>query len=279
MRKWFLAISLCAILTLAACGSSGDYAYVPYSSSEYQGLSLQEVLGEFESAGFTNVTTDELSALSESAAGTVGGITVDGSHLFTGGSRYDPDAPVVISYYVVYDHTGDAAEDEAAEPEETADDGELSAEAQATRAEALAVNDQFRYIRAVSEEAYYTFLASVKSNEFTAEVDAYNAASSLNDQLMGYYSQLLDIGTSADLEYYDDYRLAMYGYISDMIEVAKNSMQYFDDGQTSTLSAFQQSVASVESSYDECYLMQDMFLSSAGFSYDEIDEMLGNLEE
>jgi hypothetical protein len=56
-------------------------------------------------------------------------------------------------------------------------------------------------------------------------------------------------------------------------------MQYFDDGQTSTLSAFQQSVASVESSYDECYLMQDMFLSSAGFSYDEIDEMLGNLEE
>lgn len=159
-------------------------------------------------------------------------------------------------------------------PESTVYDSDM----EASRECAAAVDAQFMSYRASAAELYYTYLASVKSNSFNSELEAYNAAKELKAQLQECLIDVISVECACELELFDDYRLSNMMYVSSMIEVADKSMQYFDDGLTSTLSEFQEAVSSVETAYLECYSIQDQFLYSAGFSFDEIDEMLGNLE-
>ena len=159
-------------------------------------------------------------------------------------------------------------------PESAADDSAM----EASRECAAAVDAQFMSYRASAAELYYTYLASVKSSSFNSELEAYNAAKELKSQLQECLTDVISVECACELELFDDYRLSNMMYVSSMIDVADKSMQYFDDGLTSTLSEFQEAVSSVETAYLECYSIQDQFLYSAGFSFDEIDEMLGNLE-
>lgn len=267
-----LFLSLVLLLSaLSACGGADGRARAPFGSGDYQGEPLEDIVSQLESAGFTNVDTKSMLTYSESEDGTVGTVTIDGSSLFRSGNAYSVDAAVVVSYYAMMEP--DELEATAtAEPDN-------SDSVEDTKAAALAIDQQFIGICSLMEASYYKFLSDVKSNSFDTELEAYEAADSLKTELLGYYSQLLDVESEADLEYFDDFRLALYTYASGMITVAEKSMEYFDDGLTSTLSEFQDAVALVPEYYDACYMLQDNFLNAAGFTFDEIDEMLGNLEE
>lgn len=104
MRKIVLFLLLCSALFLTSCGS-GDSVSVPFSSNEYQGQPLDVVLDQLSDAGFTNVSTDEISTLSESEVGTVGSIIIDGNYSFFKGYSYKPDVPVTVSYHVLLELT------------------------------------------------------------------------------------------------------------------------------------------------------------------------------
>lgn len=100
MRKIIAVFSLCLVFCLTSCGSS-DSVFIPFSSNEYQGQPLDVVLDQLADAGFTNVSTSEISTLSESEAGTVGSIVIDGNHSFFKGYAYKPDVSVTVSYRVL----------------------------------------------------------------------------------------------------------------------------------------------------------------------------------
>lgn len=88
---------LCAALT--GCGGGEDKVDAPFASNEYQGRSYQEVVEELETAGFENIQIKTMMTYSESKAGTVGGVTIDGDHSFFEWTAYDPTVPVIVSYY------------------------------------------------------------------------------------------------------------------------------------------------------------------------------------
>lgn len=117
-RRIALFLSL-FLLSLSACGGSDDgSARVPFSSSEYQGEYLENVVAELKASGFSNIETKPLLSYSEHKDGTVGTITVDGDYLFRELDRYDADVPVVISYYKL-EEPETPVEDDISEPDNT----------------------------------------------------------------------------------------------------------------------------------------------------------------
>lgn len=117
MVVFFLSLFL---LSLAACGESDDKsALMPFSSSDYQGEYLENIVAELEAAGFSNIETEPLLSYSEHKDGTVGTITVNGDHLFGELDKYAADVPVIISYYELKEQEA-PTEDNTTEPDDVA---------------------------------------------------------------------------------------------------------------------------------------------------------------
>lgn len=97
MRKVILLFSLCFAFFLTSC-SSDKTARAPFSSNEYQGQKVDSILDQLEEAGFTNVTTDEISTTSENDDGKVFSVVIDGNYSFFKSYAYNPDVPVTVAY-------------------------------------------------------------------------------------------------------------------------------------------------------------------------------------
>lgn len=80
-------------------GCKDDRPRLPFSHTEFQGRSYQEIVAELEAAGFENIELDTMLTYAENKAGTVGKMTIDGDNLFRKMNSYDPAVPIVVSYY------------------------------------------------------------------------------------------------------------------------------------------------------------------------------------
>lgn len=99
-----LAASIATLILLSACGSKNDdpQITVPKSSDEYTGKNYEVVLGELDTAGFTNIETEVLDDLILgfiTKDGEVESVSIDGNTTFSKGTRFMPDAAVIITYH------------------------------------------------------------------------------------------------------------------------------------------------------------------------------------
>lgn len=80
----------------------GDKVKVPSGISGYESKSYSAIEAMFVSAGFTNVRCVPLNDLTMGLLkkpGMVQSITIRGKEITSGGKKFSPDAPVVISYH------------------------------------------------------------------------------------------------------------------------------------------------------------------------------------
>ena len=139
---------------------------------------------------------------------------------------------------------------------------------------AIALDAEIYAVCIKAEQDYKDFLALV-STEGTSNLDAYNAAKTLKDNLTDYnYRQLSEI-TGSTLDEFSQYKQNANLYIYVMSEVADAAMTYLDDAKTSNLSAYQTAAENV-SNYSLALVASRMtFLSASGLSDDEIYSAMG----
>lgn len=92
---------LLAALLLSSCSSIENPAKPPHSSSAYPGMSYDDVLAELQDAGFSNIQTTDVPLKSESQAGTVKSVTIDGDTSYSTGNVWESTVPVEIVRYVL----------------------------------------------------------------------------------------------------------------------------------------------------------------------------------
>lgn len=152
------AIMLCTLLT--GCVQIENPAKVPFSNSEYQGRYYQDVITDLQDAGFSNIETDTMLTYSESKAGTVGTITIDGDNLFRKDDIYEYDVTVVVSYYEMSEN----------KPQET------SAPQTTTTSEAVTIDPKEYTADAGSIEQLAKDVFGFNYDELTVEYDDFDEA-------------------------------------------------------------------------------------------------------
>lgn len=91
-----MAIALCVIL--GGC-STKTRVKIPLGSNDYKDMAYNEVMEEFEKAGFINIASEEKESTIKANDGKVFSITVDDKTTFSQGKAMEEDVPVKISYY------------------------------------------------------------------------------------------------------------------------------------------------------------------------------------
>lgn len=168
-------------------------------------------------------------------------------------------------------------EGESQEPAETS--GNEPAESgpeisEADKEAAIALDAEIYAICIKAEQDYKDFLALV-STEGTSNLDAYNAAKTLKENLTDYnYRQLSKIEGS-DLDEFDEYKQNANLYIFVMSEAADAAMKYLDDAKTSNLSAYQEATENVSNYSLPLVASRMTFLSASGLSDDEVYSAMG----
>lgn len=104
-----LGVTITALLLLSACGSKNDgpEIAIPKSSDEYAGKNYEIVLDELGTAGFTNIETEVLDDLIFgfiTKDGDVESVSIDGNKTFSKGTKFMPDATVVVTYHTFPDN-------------------------------------------------------------------------------------------------------------------------------------------------------------------------------
>lgn len=121
-----------------------------------------------------------------------------------------------------------------------------------------------------SAEADYNKFLEIMSSGNSSDLDMYNTAKTLKENLQYYnYTQLSNL----DGEGIDNYKDSASLYIFVMSEVADKTMKYIDDPSTSKLSDLQSYMGNVSSYTLDVVSEKFAFLSDAGFTADEIAEM------
>ena len=145
---------------------------------------------------------------------------------------------------------------------------------EADKEAAIALDAEIYAICIKAEQDYKDFLALV-STEGTSNLDAYNAAKTLKENLTDYnYRQLSKI-TGSDLDEFDEYKQNANLYIFVMSEVADAAMKYLDDAKTSNLSAYQEATENVSNYSLPLVASRMTFLSASGLSDDEVYSAMG----
>lgn len=104
IRKMTFALSLVLLLiSFVACGSvpEGEIR-VPDSADELEGENYEDVVTRFQTAGFTNITTEPIEDLIFgwlTSDGEVEEVSINGRTSFGASASFAPDAKVVIRYH------------------------------------------------------------------------------------------------------------------------------------------------------------------------------------
>ena len=140
MKRYVVAIAVTLAL-LACCGCGGSSAedsgiQPPMSASAVVGKNYQDVVTQFEKAGFTAVETEGLGDLVVGflhGEGEVEEVSIDGDTSYKADARFEADAKVVIRYHSYPGQTGaDAASSGNAEEEPSASKSQPPAESSST---------------------------------------------------------------------------------------------------------------------------------------------------
>ena len=124
-----------------------------------------------------------------------------------------------------------------------------------------------------AEQDYNAFV-SLLSTEGTTNLDAYNAAKTLKNNLTDYnYRQLSGIKGNG-LDEFEDYKENTSLYIFMMSETADAAMTYLDDSKTSNLSKYQETAENVSTYALSVVTSRIAFLSASGFSDEELGALL-----
>lgn len=105
IKRSILAFSLSLFLvTINGCGDgkTDERIKMPSSSEEFEGINYEDAVTKLQKAGFTNVETKTLDDLVTgwlTKDGEVERVSVDGDTDFSEGSKYLPDAKVVVTYH------------------------------------------------------------------------------------------------------------------------------------------------------------------------------------
>lgn len=97
----FLAAVLC--FTATGCRKYENPARMPFSSAQWQGRTYSELMEDLKNAGFVNIHESTRMTADQGLLGKVAGLTVDGDLSFAKGKRYESDAPINMTYYVIND--------------------------------------------------------------------------------------------------------------------------------------------------------------------------------
>lgn len=138
---------------------------------------------------------------------------------------------------------------------------------------AKALDAEIFAICTAAEQDYNAFV-SLLSTEGTTDLDAYNAAKTLKNNLTDYnYRQLSGIKSNG-LDEFEDYKENTSLYIFMMSETADAAMTYLDDSKTSNLSKYQEAAENVSTYALSVVTSRIAFLSASGFSDEELGALL-----
>lgn len=107
MKKICLLLMIVTVLAcLFGCGGSKEDKPVmvkaPNTAEAFDGCDWMPVYEEFEKAGFTNITTEELKDIDGNVVfeeGAISGITIDGDSEYSIDAEYDSNVEVLITYH------------------------------------------------------------------------------------------------------------------------------------------------------------------------------------
>jgi len=165
-----LGFVLCMIM-LAVMGHGGNghegQVHAPLSSTDAYDLNYEDVIKQFEDAGFTNVETMKMEDLVIgwlSSDGGVDKITIDGDEEYSTSSWYDPNAKVLVYYHTYPPEATEEPEPEAVKEEASSED---KSKLQAFVGETVAVADS--EIKALGYEPKY--LALNNGADMTSDIE------------------------------------------------------------------------------------------------------------
>lgn len=117
IKRSILAFSLSLFLAMiSGCGDgkTDERINMPSSSEEFEGVNYEDAVTKLQKAGFTNVETkilDDLVTGWLTKDGEVERVSVDGDTDFSEGSKYLPDAKVVVTYHTFPEKSEDSGGD------------------------------------------------------------------------------------------------------------------------------------------------------------------------
>lgn len=122
MRQSASLTAAALTLTLAACGGSSSQINPPSGSSDLDGKNYEDVVTQFKSAGFTNVSAEADPDLVVGLLhddGDVEEVSIDGDTDFESSEEFDPAVKVVIRYHTFKDESTAEPTEEASAPTTT----------------------------------------------------------------------------------------------------------------------------------------------------------------
>lgn len=128
IKRSILAFSLSLFLVmLNGCGDgkTDERINMPSSSEEFEGINYEDAVTKLQKAGFTNVETkilDDLVTGWLTKDGEVERVSVDGDTDFSEGSKYLPDAKVVVTYHTFPEKSEDSGGDKKDTAQDEYDD-------------------------------------------------------------------------------------------------------------------------------------------------------------
>ena len=100
-RLWRLKITMLAMVAcilLTSC-SNEEKINAPFTNSECQGKSVEEITEKLETAGFTNVQIEAQDTTTESNANDVISVKIGNNTIWNEANAWKPDTTVVVKYY------------------------------------------------------------------------------------------------------------------------------------------------------------------------------------
>jgi predicted small lipoprotein YifL len=203
VKRTIVVLSVIVLaISLAGCGSKeGDGKInLPISSRDLKNANYQDVVAEFENAGFTNVQTEVLDDLVFgwlTKDGEVEEVSVDGYTSFSTDSRYPADVEIVVSY-----HTFPADEEEEAAESSTP---ESTVEAEPT--EIAQSTEETQPTEETQSSAEEEIISVDNNEEFAAVLSALDPGDQIiEDFAVKYAGRIIEFdGNIGYMDYHGDY--------------------------------------------------------------------------
>ena len=239
-----VAVLCVAAALLTSCGSSGssggEQVKPPVSSSSAEGKSYEDIVLQFEKAGFTNVTSEGLGDLITgwiNKENSVKEVSVDGKTNYSTGTGYPPDAKVVVRYHSFPERSSSSSASSSSREEGSSESGSSSSDSSSSSTSSSAVEE-------TGEEAALEQAFPVETARKAAVVALTNATAS---------DVFASDGNSHDVSRYHRYSDRSGDYlelVGDGTWTAKGASTWHVEGMELVNSFGTEMTASLDVSYD-----------------------------